>query len=125
MAGPFRAVLFDWRGTLFHDEDDAEWIRAKASIGRAQCRSPAMVPARQRWLGRAAERAAVHRAVRTRRRVLHDGRAPPSITGDTWAVPWSQYGDPALARDTDPVTLSVWFGGPHFVTARAEARINP
>src|SRR5438309_1402704 len=36
MAGPFRAVQFDWRGTLFPDEDDAEWIRATAaSIGRA------------------------------------------------------------------------------------------
>ena len=34
-AGAFRAVLFDWRGTLFHDEDDAAWIRASAaSIGQ-------------------------------------------------------------------------------------------
>ncbi len=31
MAGPCRAVLFDWRGTLFHNEDDAEWIRASAA----------------------------------------------------------------------------------------------
>ena len=31
----FSAVLFDWRGTLFHDESDQEWIRASAaSIGR-------------------------------------------------------------------------------------------
>jgi hypothetical protein len=35
MPAPFRAVLFDWRGTLFHDEDDAAWIRASAaSIGQ-------------------------------------------------------------------------------------------
>jgi hypothetical protein len=34
-ASGFRAVLFDWRGTLFHDEDEAAWIRASAaSIGR-------------------------------------------------------------------------------------------
>jgi putative hydrolase of the HAD superfamily len=31
----FQAVLFDWRGTLFHDLDDAAWVRmAAASIGR-------------------------------------------------------------------------------------------
>jgi FMN phosphatase YigB (HAD superfamily) len=36
MSRAFRAVLFDWRGTLFHDEDEADWIRASAaSIGRA------------------------------------------------------------------------------------------
>jgi FMN phosphatase YigB (HAD superfamily) len=30
----FRAVLFDWRGTLFHDEPDADWIlHSAASIG--------------------------------------------------------------------------------------------
>src|SRR5436190_15328405 len=35
MSSAFRAVLFDWRGTLFHDEDEAEWIRASAaSVGR-------------------------------------------------------------------------------------------
>jgi hypothetical protein len=35
MLAPFGAVLFDWRGTLFHDEDDAAWIRASAaSIGQ-------------------------------------------------------------------------------------------
>jgi hypothetical protein len=31
MSSAFRAVLFDWRGTLFHDEDDAasldDWSR--------------------------------------------------------------------------------------------------
>lgn len=31
MPGAFGAVLFDWRGTLFHDEDDAAWIRASAA----------------------------------------------------------------------------------------------
>jgi phosphoglycolate phosphatase-like HAD superfamily hydrolase len=35
MAGPFRGVLFDWRGTLFHDEDDAECSASAASTGRA------------------------------------------------------------------------------------------
>jgi len=35
MAGRFDAVLFDWRGALFHDQDEADWIRASAaSIGR-------------------------------------------------------------------------------------------
>jgi hypothetical protein len=35
MPASFRAVLIDWRGTLFHDEDDAAWIRASAaSIGQ-------------------------------------------------------------------------------------------
>ena len=35
MSTAFRAVLFDWRGTLFHDEDEADWIRASAaSVGR-------------------------------------------------------------------------------------------
>ena len=53
------------------------------------------------------------------------GERAPSITGDIWAERWSQSGDPALARGTDAVTLSVWVGGPHYVTARAEARINP
>ena len=32
---PVRGILFDWRGTLFHDEEDVEWVRASAaSIGR-------------------------------------------------------------------------------------------
>jgi hypothetical protein len=31
VASGFRAVLFDWRGTLFHDEDEADWIRASAA----------------------------------------------------------------------------------------------
>ncbi len=31
----FSVVLFDWRGTLFHDESDEDWIRASAaSTGR-------------------------------------------------------------------------------------------
>lgn len=30
-----RGILFDWRGTLFHDEDDVDWVRASAAaIGR-------------------------------------------------------------------------------------------
>ena len=32
---PLRGVLFDWRGTLFHDLSDEDWIQASAaSIGR-------------------------------------------------------------------------------------------
>jgi hypothetical protein len=35
MTRDFRAVLFDWRGTLFHDESDIDWIRnSAAAIGR-------------------------------------------------------------------------------------------
>lgn len=35
MAITFNVVLFDWRGTLFYDESDADWIcAAAASIGR-------------------------------------------------------------------------------------------
>ena len=31
----FRGVLFDWRGTLFHDIDNFDWVRLSAeSIGR-------------------------------------------------------------------------------------------
>ena len=34
-AGGFSAVLFDWRGTLFHNESDRDWILASAAaIGR-------------------------------------------------------------------------------------------
>jgi len=29
-----RAVLFDWRGTLFHDQSDADWVRASAAAIR-------------------------------------------------------------------------------------------
>lgn len=53
------------------------------------------------------------------------GEPAPSLTGDTWAVRWSRYGDPALTRGNDPVTLSVSVAGPHYVTARAVTRINP
>lgn len=32
---PLQGVVFDWRGTLFHDLDDDDWIRTSAeSIGR-------------------------------------------------------------------------------------------
>jgi FMN phosphatase YigB (HAD superfamily) len=35
MSRALRAVLFDWRNTLFHDEDEADWIRASAAfVGR-------------------------------------------------------------------------------------------
>ena len=40
MSSAFQAVLFDWRGTLFHDEDEADWIRASAaSVGRSMTSS--------------------------------------------------------------------------------------
>jgi FMN phosphatase YigB (HAD superfamily) len=54
MPAPYRAVLFDWRGTLFHDEDDGAWIRASAaSIG--QTLTTHDVNARVEMLGAAAE----------------------------------------------------------------------
>ena len=32
---PIKGVLFDWRGTLFHDLSDADWVRTSAAaIGR-------------------------------------------------------------------------------------------
>ena len=47
MAQAFSVVFFDWRGTLFHDESDADWIRASAaSIGRAVSVEEATVLAR-------------------------------------------------------------------------------
>ena len=56
----FTAVLFDWRGTLFHDESDQDWIRASAaSIGRT--RSDDEVDHFAKRLGAAAE----HPHVRT------------------------------------------------------------
>ena len=54
MSTAFRAVLFDWRGTLFHDEEEADFIRASAaSIGRSM--SPSEVIALVEGLGPAAE----------------------------------------------------------------------
>ena len=54
MRGALGAVLFDWRGTPFHDEDDAAWIRASAaSIG--QTLTTQEVNARVEMLGAAAE----------------------------------------------------------------------
>jgi len=54
MSAEFRAVLFDWRGTLFHDEDDADWTRASAaSIGRTL--SPQQANALSFMIGAAAE----------------------------------------------------------------------
>ncbi len=45
-AGGFSAVLFDWRGTLFHDESDRDWILASAAaIGREMAESDAGLPA--------------------------------------------------------------------------------
>lgn len=54
MSSAFRAVLFDWRGTLFHDEEEADFVRASAaSIGRSM--SPSEVIALVEGLGPAAE----------------------------------------------------------------------
>jgi putative hydrolase of the HAD superfamily len=64
MPGALGAVLFDWRGTLFHDEDDAAWIRASAaSIG--QTLTTQEVNARVEMLGAAAEHPQVVAARRT------------------------------------------------------------
>jgi FMN phosphatase YigB (HAD superfamily) len=64
MPGAVRAVLFDWRGTLFHDEDDAAWIRASAaSIG--QTLTTQEVSARVEMLGGAAEHPQVVAACQT------------------------------------------------------------
>jgi FMN phosphatase YigB (HAD superfamily) len=55
MADAFKVVLFDWRGTLFHDENDVDWIRASAaSLGRALSDTDAKV------LTEALENAAAH-----------------------------------------------------------------
>jgi phosphoglycolate phosphatase-like HAD superfamily hydrolase len=41
-GGGFSAVLFDWRGTLFHDESDRDWILASAAaIGREMAENEA------------------------------------------------------------------------------------
>jgi hypothetical protein len=44
----------------------------------------------------------------------------PSATGDAWAERWSQMGSPSMLA-AGPATLTVWVGGPHYVTSRAEA----
>jgi hypothetical protein len=46
----------------------------------------------------------------------------PSFTGDVWAERWTQLGSPA-AMATTPTSVTVWVGGPHYVTARAEASV--
>jgi hypothetical protein len=48
----------------------------------------------------------------------------PAGAGDAWAMRWAQSGATPLVQ-ANPVTLKVWVGGPHYVTARAEAQINP
>lgn len=47
----------------------------------------------------------------------------PSATGDAWAMRWTQMGGPVLPA-SGAATLTVWVGGPHYVTARAEATIS-
>jgi len=71
MSSAFRAVLFDWRGTLFHDEDEADWIRASAaSIGRSMTSSDMI--ALVEGLGPAVARI-------TRARTTHHGTAAQGL----------------------------------------------
>jgi hypothetical protein len=44
----------------------------------------------------------------------------PSATGDAWAQRWTQMGSPPMLA-AGPVMLTVWVGGPRYVTARAES----
>jgi hypothetical protein len=50
------------------------------------------------------------------------GELPITNMQNTWAMRWSSYGNPSHAAAA-PITLTVWVGGSHYVTARAEARI--
>jgi hypothetical protein len=52
------------------------------------------------------------------------GELPITAIQNTWAMRWSSYGSPSPAAAV-PITLTVWVGGPHYVTARAEALIAP
>jgi hypothetical protein len=52
------------------------------------------------------------------------GELPIASTQNTWAMRWSSYGNPSLAAAA-PITLAVWVGGSHYVTARAVAHIAP
>lgn len=47
----------------------------------------------------------------------------PVVTGGAWAMRWTQLGSPSVVT-TSPATLTVWVGGPHYVTARAEASVT-
>ena len=47
----------------------------------------------------------------------------PGGLRDALAMRWAQSGAPSLAQAI-PVTLTVWVGGPRYVTARAQARIS-
>lgn len=48
----------------------------------------------------------------------------PGGTGDTWAERWSRSPSPSLFQSPEPVTLTVWVAGPHYVTARADTTIS-
>ena len=39
-SSPVRGILFDWRETLFHDEEDVEWVRGAPRRSGAISRSP-------------------------------------------------------------------------------------
>jgi len=46
----------------------------------------------------------------------------PSATGEAWAMRWTQLSSPS-PLESGPATLTIWVGGPHYVTARAEATV--
>jgi hypothetical protein len=48
----------------------------------------------------------------------------PGGTGDAWAQRWLQGGSPSMFQSTTPVTVTVWVGGPNYVTARAETTVS-
>jgi len=46
----------------------------------------------------------------------------PTATGDAWAMRWTQLGSPSIV-DPGPAELTIWVGGPHYVTARVTATV--
>ena len=50
----------------------------------------------------------------------------PSAAGAAWVMRWTQLGLASLL-DSGPATLTLWVGGPHYVTARADVTVpeNP
>jgi hypothetical protein len=52
------------------------------------------------------------------------GSGIPGGTGDAWAQRWSGTGSPSMVQSATPVTLTLWVGGPHYVTAQAKTTIS-
>jgi hypothetical protein len=48
----------------------------------------------------------------------------PGGTGDAWAQRLSRSTSPSIFHSGAPLTLTMWVGGPHYVTARAETTIS-